>query len=142
MGSVSAHKMGQDLFGNSAKNKLDRMAAAMRTVHKALIDQTQREYERAHGKVTSPYTLFALVANDPTFAWLQPMTRLIVEMEDLLGRKEAPPLETEVAALRRSIDQLLVAEGQPFSTRSLALVQSSSEIAVENGRLHAVLRGL
>ena len=142
MGSVSAHKMGQDLFGNSAKNKLDRMAAAMRTVHKALIDQTQREYERAHGKVTSPYTLFALVANDPTFAWLQPMTRLIVEMEDLLGRKEAPPLETEVAALRRSIDQLLVAEGQPFSTRYLALVQSSSEIAVENGRLHAVLRGL
>jgi len=142
VGSVSAHKMGQDLFGNSAKNKLDRMAAAMRTVHKALIDQTQREYERAHGKVTSPYTLFALVANDPTFAWLQPMTRLIVEMEDLLGRKEAPPLETEVAALRRSIDQLLVAEGQPFSTRYLALVQSSSEIAVEIGRLHAVLRGL
>ena len=90
----------------------------------------------------TPYTLFALVANDPTFAWLQPMTRLIVEMEDLLGRKEAPPLETEVAALRRSIDQLLVAEGQPFSTRYLALVQSSSEIAVENGRLHAVLRGL
>ena len=67
-----------DLFGNSAKTKLDRLAAAMRTLHKALIDETQREYERAHGKVTTPYQLFALVTSDPAFAWLQPMTRLIV----------------------------------------------------------------
>jgi len=131
-----------DLFGNSPKTKLDRMAAAMRTLHKALIDQTQREYERAHGKITSPYTLFTLVTSDPAFAWLQPMTRLIVEMEDLLGRKEAPPSESEVASMRRNIDQLLVAEGAPFSTRYLALVQSSPDIASEHGRFHGVLNSL
>jgi len=131
-----------ELFGNSAKAKLDRLAAAMRTLHKALIDQTQREYERAHGKITSPYTLFALVTNDPAFAWLQPMTRLIVEMEDLVGRKEQPPTEAEVAEMRKRADALLVTEGQDFSTRYLGLVQSSPEIAVENGRFHATLKGL
>ena len=131
-----------ELFGNSAKAKLDRLAAAMRTLHKALIDQTQREYERAHGKITSPYTLFALVTNDPAFAWLQPMTRLIVEMEDLLGRKEGPPAEAEVAEMRKRAAALLVTEGQDFSTRYLGLVQTSPEIAVENGEFHAVLRGL
>jgi hypothetical protein len=131
-----------DLFGNSPRNKLDRMAAAMRTLHKALIDQTQREYERAHGKITSPYTLFTLVTSDPAFAWLQPMTRLIVEMEDLLGRKEKPPAEADLAEMRKRIDGLLDTQGEPFSDKFLGLVQSSPNIAVENGRLHSVLRGL
>ena len=140
--SVANNKMSQDLFGNSAKNKLDRMAAAMRTLHKALIDQTQREYERSHGKVTSPYTLFALVTSDPAFAWLQPMTRLIVEMEDLVGRKEKPPTESEVAEMRKRIDGLLESKGEAFSDKYLGLLQSSPEIAVENGKLRATLRGL
>jgi len=131
-----------DLFGNSSKAKLDRMAAAMRTLHKALIDQTQREYERAHGKVTSPYALFSLVTSDPAFAWLQPMTRLIVEMEDLVGRKEKPPTEPEIAEVRKRIDALLVTAGEPFSDKYLALVQSSPEVAVENGKFHSVLRSL
>lgn len=131
-----------DLFGNSSKVKLDRMAAAIRTLHKALIDETQREYERAHGKVTSPYTLFSLVTSDPAFAWLQPMTRLIVEMEDLVGRKEKPPTEPEIHEMRKRIDGLLVEKGQPFSDKYLALVQSSPEIAVENGRFHAALNNL
>ena len=131
-----------DLFGNSAKTKLDRMAAAMRTLHKALIDQTQREYERVHGKVTSPYTLFSLVTSDPAFAWLQPMTRLIVDMEDLVGRKEKPPSDAEVVEIRKRIDALLTTKDDPFSTKYLGLIQSSPEIAVENGRLQALLRTL
>jgi hypothetical protein len=131
-----------DLFGNSSKAKLDRMAAAMRTLHKALIDQTQRDYERSHGKVTSPYTLFALVTSDPAFAWLQPMTRLIVEMEDLVGRKEKPPEEAEVAGMRKRIDGLLTTPGDPFSDKYLGLVQSSPEVAVENGRLHSTLNSI
>jgi hypothetical protein len=131
-----------DLFGNSSKAKLDRMAAAMRTLHKALIDQTQREYERSHGKVNSPYALFALVTSDPAFAWLQPMTRLIVEMEDLVGRKEKPPEEPEVAEMRKKVDGLLTTSGDPFSDKYLGLIQSSPEIAVENGKLHSTLRSL
>lgn len=131
-----------DLFGNSAKNKLDRMAAAMRTLHKALIDQTQREYERSHGKITNPYALFSLVTGDPAFAWLQPMTRLIVEMEDLVGRKEKPPTEPEIAEVRKRIDALLTTPGQAFADKYLGLIQSSPEVAVENGKFHATLKGL
>jgi hypothetical protein len=118
------------------------MAAAMRVLHKALIDITQHEYERTHGKVQNPYALFTLVANDPAFTWLQPMTRLIVEMEDLLGRPLPPPAEADVAETRKRIDRLLVTEGDPFSTRYLALVQASPEIAAEHGRFHGVLNDI
>lgn len=122
-----------DLFADSTRAKLDRLAAAMRTLHKALIDQTQREYERVHGKVANPYALLALLTSDPAFAWLRPMTKLIVEIED----KEA-----DLAESRKKIDQLLDTQGEAFADRYLALVQSSPEIAVENGRFHAAIRGL
>jgi hypothetical protein len=132
--------MGQDLFGNSGRAAIDRLAAAARTLHKALIDATQRDYEKTHGRISNPYQLFAIVANDPAFAWLQPMTRAIVELEDLAGRKESPPTPEEVKESREKMDQLLKTPGQPFADRYLALVQSSPDIAVEDGRFHAALR--
>lgn len=134
--------MGQDLFANSASAKLERIASAARTLHKALIDATQREYEKIHGRITSPYTLFALVANDPSFAWLQPMTRAIVELEDLTGRREPVPSEADLKEARSRLEKLLKTEGDPFSDRYLVLVQSSPEVAVEDGRFHAALRGV
>ena len=134
--------MGQDLFRGSVRSKLDRMASALRVLHKSLIDSTQRDYEKAHGKVQSPYTLFALVTQDPAFAWLQPMTRLIVEIEDVLGRPLPPPAEADVAESRKKIDRLLVTEGDPFSVKYLGLVQSSPEIAAEHGRFHGVLNDI
>jgi len=134
--------MGQDLFKGSARAKLDRMGGAMRVLHKALIDVTQHDYERTHGKVKSPYALFALVAQDPAFAWLQPMTRLIVEIEDVVGRPLPPPSKEDLAEIRKKIEQLLVTVGEPFSTRYLALIQSSPEIAAEHGRFQGVLNDI
>ena len=134
--------MGQDLFANNPRSKLDRMAAAARVLHKALIDATQREYEKTQGRITNPYALFTIVANDPAFAWLQPMTRAIVDLEDLAGRKQPAPVEAEVGRSRETLEKLLRTAGNPFSTRYLALVQSSPEVAVEDGRFHAALRGL
>ena len=132
--------MGQDLFGHSARSKLERIAAAARTLHKALIDATRRDYEKLHGRITSPYTLFSLVAGDPAFAWLQPMTRAIVGVEDLAGRKDPAPAEAEVKETRQNLEHLLKAEGQPFAERYLALIQTAPDIAVEDGRFHAALR--
>jgi hypothetical protein len=134
--------MGQDLFGNNPRSQLDRMAAAARTLHKALIDATQREFEKTHGRITNPYALFTIVANDPAFAWLQPMTRAIVELEDLAGRKEPAPVASEVKESRAKLEKLLKTEGDPFSTHYLGLVQSIPEVAVEDGRFHAAVRDL
>jgi hypothetical protein len=132
--------MGQDLFGNSARTRLERIATAARTLHKALIDATQRDYEKSHGRVTNPYLLFSLVANDPAFAWLQPMTRAIVEVEDLAGRLVPAPAEDDVTEARKKLVELLGSEGQPFADRYHALIQGSPDVAVEDGRFHAALR--
>lgn len=132
--------MGQDLFKNSVRQRLDRIAEAARVLHKALIDETKREFEKTHGRINNPYALFTIVANDPAFQWLQPMTRAIVEVEDIIGRKEPPLAEADVKVARIKLEHLLTAEGEPFATRFKALIQSSPEIAVEQGRFHATLK--
>lgn len=132
--------MGQDLFANNARSKLDRFAAAARTLHKALIDATQREYEKTHGRISNPYQLFSIVANDPAFAWLQPMTRAIVELEDVAGRPLPVPVEADVKQSRETFQKLLTAPGEPFATHYQELVQKSPDVAVEDGRFVAALR--
>jgi hypothetical protein len=132
--------MGQDLFNNSVRTRLNRIGEAARVLHKALIDQTQREFEKIHGRINNPYALFTIVANDPAFAWLQPMTRTIVEVEDLIGRKEPPLAEADVATARAKLEHLLTADGEPFATKFKAVIQSSPEVAVEQGRFHAALK--
>jgi|SRR5579863_2499943 len=134
--------MGQELFRSSVRVHLDRMAQAMRVLHKALIDLTQHDYERTHGRVESPYALLALVSRHPSFAWLQPMTRLIVDIEDLAARPLPPPVKPDVEETRKRIDRLLISSGEAFSTKYLALLQSSPEIAAEHGRLQGVLNDI
>ena len=132
--------MGQELFGNSARARIDRIGAAARTLHKALIDATQREYEKKHGRIGNPYALLAVVANDPAFKWLQPMTRAIVEVEDLSARKDPAPGGADVTEARSKLEKLLADTTADFGKHYQALIQSSPDIAVEEGRFHAAMR--
>ena len=132
--------MAQDLFGGNWKTKLDGLAAALRSLHKALIDSTQRDYEKKHGKIQGPYALFALVAQDPAFAWLQPMTRAIVEIEDRLDPKAPPVLLDDFQAAQRSIRALLDPAGAGFAADYFRRVDGDPNVAVEHGRLQAHLK--
>jgi hypothetical protein len=131
--------MTQDLSKGFGRSKIDRIGEAMRTLHKALLDDTQRDYEKTHGKVTSPYTLFSLVTQDPAFLWLQPMTRMIVDIEDIGTPKGPPASEAIIAEMKKRIEKLLTDDGA-FSQRYLARLQAVPEVAVEHGRLHSVLK--
>ncbi len=77
----------------------------MLELHRQLIDITKAEYERDYGKVSNPYALYNLVLNDPAFAWLRPMSGLLVQVGDALDVKE--PSDDELAANRQLVDAML-----------------------------------
>lgn len=131
--------MAQDLFGSGPWERLERAAEAVRTIHRILIARTKRDYEGTHGPVGGPYALFTLLAQDPFFAWLQPMTRAIVELEEVLGRKEPPAEPKDVEAARARLEELLSTPGAAFADRYLALLQSEASLAAEHGRLKSLL---
>ena len=70
-------------------------------LHKILLDDAKRHYERLNGPIASPYALLDLVVNDPFFRWLRMLSQLIVTIDE--GMEAKPPIITETAfALVRS----------------------------------------
>jgi hypothetical protein len=54
---------------------------SLRHLHKILLDWERSAYERIHGRVSSSELLKAIV-EDPQFAWLRPISSLIVRIDE------------------------------------------------------------
>jgi hypothetical protein len=76
---------------------LSALRHALLRLHKTLLDWEREGYERIHGRQSSNDLLTALL-NDPQFAWLRPMSQLIVRIDQLLEDK-TPPMRNDVEAI-------------------------------------------
>jgi hypothetical protein len=56
---------------------------ALLHLHKTLLDWERAAYERIHGR-TSPGNLLTALMNDVQFAWLRPLSELIVRIDESL----------------------------------------------------------
>lgn len=78
-------------------------------LHRVLIQAVRLDYERANGRVGSPTDLWQLVAYDPQFAWLRPLSRWLVAMDDdgPIGQADADEVSASdvIAAAVRGLDQ-------------------------------------
>ena len=70
---------------------------ALLHLHKTLLDWERAAYERIHGRVSSHDLLHAIL-NDPQFAWLRPLSELIVRIDELMAH-EAPDTSADVNAI-------------------------------------------
>jgi len=99
-----------------ARQRVTVLRKALLRLHKALLESERASYERVFGKIGSSYQFLQLVTNDPWFAWLRPVTQLIVAMDELLEVKE-PLTAAEVEALVGQAKTLLIptVDGEGFS---------------------------
>jgi hypothetical protein len=102
-------------------------------LHKALVDVERVGYERTRGRMPDGEFLKALI-DDPAFAWLAPLTALIVRLDELGG--DALPAEYAVE-IRRLLkpDDL----GPAFQRRYHEMLQKSPDALVAHG---AVMQAL
>jgi hypothetical protein len=75
-------------------------------LHKALIVAEQLTFERIYGRVDSTGQLLQLVMNDPWFAWLHPLSNMVVRIDELLDSDEDVTVE-DVAVLLTEIRALI-----------------------------------
>src|SRR5258708_39840550 len=80
------------------KPALLEVADALREVHRALVVATRAAYERDVGPAGGPGHMLRLLTEDTFFAWLHPMSELIVDLDALLAQELLPP--GTVAAVR------------------------------------------
>ncbi len=75
---------------NPARARLAEIRETLLTLHKALLDSERTAYEIVHGPVGSPAAFLQLLINDERFAWLRPITTLLVQIDETLAAKNPP----------------------------------------------------
>jgi hypothetical protein len=123
-----------------AKAKLVEVADALREVHRALVGAARAEYEKQSGPAGGPGQMLQLLTEHPSFAWLHPMSELIVDLDSLLAQELIP--SGTVAAVRKEINHLTQASDSPFWPRYAPLLQSDHEVVMAHGRLRRALNAL
>lgn len=113
------------------------MRSALLDLHRALVDSERREYERVRGRVTDRAFLEALIG-DPELAWLNPLTSLIVRLEEVLEE------DLGAAAIGDCVDEIRKllrpnAGGLGFQRKYAEAMQRSPEVVVAHGRAVAAV---
>ena len=103
-------------------------------LHRALINAVRDDYNFAFGEEVTPNRLLQLIQEDQFFAWLKPMTSLIVDIDEM-ARVDFEPADYDSIVAR--VDRLFGAnvDGE-FAEKYVPLLQRDVEVAIA----HAALR--
>ena len=91
--------------------RLTELREAMLLLHKALLESEKVSYEATFGKIASPYQFLKLLTEDPWFAWLSPVTKLIAAMDERLDAKEPLTVAAVDVLVARARTLLVASEG-------------------------------
>ena len=123
------------------RQRVTQLRHALLKLHKTLVDSERVEYERTIGKIRSPNHFLQLLTGDPWFAWLHPLSQLIVAMDEALDAGEALTL-ARIEALVRQANQLLVASetSEEFSGHYYEALQRDPDVVLAHAEV-VKLRG-
>jgi hypothetical protein len=109
-------------------------------LHKTLLDWERVAYDRRHGR-TPPGELLSIVMRDPHFAWLHPVSELIVRIDTMLD-VEHPEPRVEMDAILRQARALIApdASGSGYAQRYHTALQDHPDAVVAHGQVAAVLK--
>ncbi|MFI8618031.1 hypothetical protein ACIGHN_21255 [Acidovorax sp. NPDC077693] len=119
------------------------LRTALLGLHRTLVELERRDYEKQHGQQSAGQFL-QLMAYDESMRWLEPLSRLIVMLDEALdaqGKGIDSVAPTVVA--QRVRDLLRLGRDQPgeFGARYLHHFDQSPDLAVEHaGLLRALNR--
>lgn len=114
---------------------------ALLHLHKALIDSERVSYEKIVGEIKSPNHFLQLLTQDPWFAWLHPISQLIVAMDEALDGEE--PLTVAGAdALMRELERLVTPSesGEGFDRHYFEALQRDPDVVLAHAEV-TKLRG-
>jgi len=113
------------------QQRLQKLRDALLALHKTLIDSERESYEKTGATIKSPNHFLQLLMNDPWFVWLQPLSQLIVAMDEALQSKK-PVADAEGEALIKQAKLLLVAseEGTGFANHYFEALQRDPHIVM------------
>jgi hypothetical protein len=118
-----------------ARQKLVALREALLRLHKTLLDMERRDYEKAHGVVTTG-ELFRLVVDDAQFAWLHNISEFVVRIDEALSSDEG--VTEQGAHVSISLARKLFAPtetGDGFQKQYFDAIQRDPAVVMEHAEL-------
>jgi hypothetical protein len=123
--------------------QLSQLRAALLALHKALVDSERVSYEQNIGTIPSANHFLKLLTDDPWFAWLHPLSQLIVALDEALDAKAKIPLTAEAAqALVKRTSEMLVASeaGEGFTRHYFDALQRDPDVVMAHAAAAHIFR--
>ncbi|MGE5217167.1 MAG: hypothetical protein ACM3SP_09235 [Chloroflexota bacterium] len=109
---------------------------ALLKLHKALIESERAVYEQNVGPIRSPNHFFQLLTSDPWFAWLRPISQLIVAIDETLDAKEPLTSVNVTAVMSQAVFLLVPANsGDEFGARYVAALQRDPRVVLAHAQV-------
>jgi hypothetical protein len=119
---------------------LTELRQALLKLHKTMLDWERAAYDRVHGRTTG-HPLLQAILNDPQFAWLRPLSELIVRIDETLDNDVADipgELDAIVAQARKLVSP--VEQGAPYAERYQAALQDYPDAVFAHRDVALVLK--
>jgi hypothetical protein len=122
---------------DAARERLVEVRQTLLVLHKALLDSERTSYEMVHGPIASPAAFLQLLINDSWFAWLRPITTLVVQIDETLAAKKPPATSRDFELLVNDTRALLSPsrEANGFWQRYSGVMQRDPGVAVVHGEI-------
>jgi hypothetical protein len=125
-----------DSSSDPARQSLIDLRNRLLQLHKVLLEDERRTYERVHGRIPSAGAFLQLLLSDSWFAWLRPVTGLVVEIDEALAAKEPATEETTERLLRQARSLLTETEaGRGLGKGYFDALQRNPDVAVSHGEV-------
>lgn len=125
-------------MNDSDRALLRELRSALLHLHKTLLDWQRAEYELDHGPMV-PAQLLQIIFDDAAFAWLRPMSGLIVAIDEALAAK--PPESPSAGPLVAQARELAApTAGTIYSARYQAALQEVPEAVLAHRDLVTALK--
>jgi catechol 2,3-dioxygenase-like lactoylglutathione lyase family enzyme len=125
----------------NTRSRLRDMRVRLLNLHKVLLEDARTAYEMDRGRIGSNANLLQLVISDPWFAWLHPLSELVVRIDETL-QADAPATEVDGAALLDHVARLLSPEQGPdeFARRYYEALQRQPAVIVAHAEVRRILK--
>lgn len=121
---------------DTLRKRLEKVRHALLTLHKALVDSERATYEKTMGTISSPNHFLKLLTTDPWFAWLKPMSQLIVSMDEALDMKDPPGDDAVEAMLKETRVMVAPSEsGEGFSRHYYEALQRDPNVIMAHAEV-------
>jgi len=125
---------------DSDRRRLSDVRQVLLPLHRTLLEWERTAYERIHGR-TTPGELLEAIVTAPQFAWIRPVSELIVRIDELIDADETDA-SADVAAVLADAQALVTPDeaGTPYARRYHAALQEVPDVVFAHRRVTAVLR--